>query len=207
MGKIFCLMGKSASGKDTIYKKLLEQADFPFSVIVPCTTRPMRQGETPGVEYFFYTEEALKELITAGKVIELRSYHTVHGVWNYFTADDGRIDLEKESYLIIGTLESYMKMQDYFGKEKLVPLYISLDDGLRLQRALDRERAQQEPKYAEMCRRFLADEQDFSEKNLKKAGIRKVFLNQTLSETTKEILAYMKHQLSITAQPLNHHLF
>lgn len=197
MGKIFCLMGKSASGKDTIYKRLLEQADFPFSVIVPCTTRPMRQGETPGVEYFFYTEEALQELIAAGKIIELRRYHTVHGVWSYFTADDGRIDLERESYLIIGTLESYLNMQDYFGREKLVPLYLSLDDGVRLQRALDRERAQKEPKYAELCRRFLADEQDFSEQNLEKAKIRKVFRNETLSETTQEILTYMKRQLSI----------
>lgn len=195
MGKIFCLMGKSASGKDTIYKKLLEQEDFPLFAIVPCTTRPMRRGETSGVEYFFYTEAALQELIKANKVIELRSYHTVHGIWNYFTADDGRIDLEHKNYIIIGTLESYVQMQRYFGREKLVPLYISLDDGIRLQRALDRERAQEEPKYTELCRRFLADEQDFSEQKLKEAGIRKTFYNLDLSETTEELLKYIKTRL------------
>ena len=39
----------------------------------------------------------------------------------------------------------------------MVPLYVEVDDGLRLSRALERERKQTEPKYAEMCRRFLAD--------------------------------------------------
>lgn len=195
MGKIFCLMGKSASGKDTIYKKLLEQADFPLSAIVPCTTRPMRQGETPGLEYDFYTEEELAALLKANKVIELRSYHTIHGIWHYFTADDGRIHLEHNSYLIIGTLESYQQMQRYFGKETLVPLYIFLDDGVRLQRALDRERAQEKPRYAELCRRFLADEQDFSEKKLEEAGIRKTFSNVALSEITEELTEYIKTHL------------
>ena len=54
MGKIFCLMGKSASGKDTIYKRLLEQADFPFSVIVPCTTRPMKSIVSISLNFILY---------------------------------------------------------------------------------------------------------------------------------------------------------
>ena len=54
-------------------------------------------------------------------------------------------------------------MQNYFGKENVIPIYIQVDDGVRLERALERERTQKEPKYAELCRRFLADEKDFSE--------------------------------------------
>ena len=65
-------------------------------------------------------------------------------------------------------------------------------DGVRLQRALDRERAQEQPKYAEMCRRFLADEQDFSEENLQKAEITKRFLNKDLDEVTQEIASYIR---------------
>lgn len=194
MGKIFCLMGKSSSGKDTIYKKLLEQK-LPLRTIVPCTTRPIRHGETDGVEYRFYTEDALAQLAQSGKIIELRAYNTVHGIWKYFTADDGQIDLGIHDYLIIGTLESYRKMQDYFGAGKLIPIYICVDDGLRLQRALDRERSQETPKYAEMCRRFLADEQDFSPEKLKEAGIENQFLNQELTDTVTEIATYIRKQL------------
>lgn len=196
MGKIFCLMGKSSSGKDTIYKKLLELNTLPLHTIVPCTTRPIRDGETHGVEYYFYTEEELARLQQAGKIIELRSYDTVHGIWKYFTADDHQIDLTRNDYLIIGTLESYVKMQEYFGADKMVPIYIYVDDGLRLQRALDRERAQEKPRYAEMCRRFLADEKDFSEERLNDAGIRKRFENQELSETTAEITAFIQEHLN-----------
>ena len=196
MGKLFCLMGKSSSGKDTIYKKLLAQPDFPLRTIVPCTTRPRRKGETPGVEYFFYTEEELKQLTAEGRIIELRAYSTVHGIWKYFTADDGQIDLSRYDYLLIGTLESYRRMQEYFGREYVVPIYIWVEDGLRLQRALDREHAQEEPRYAELCRRFLSDEQDFSPEKLAEAGIERRFLNRDLSETTEEINAYIKEYLS-----------
>lgn len=194
MGKIFCLMGKSSSGKDTIYKKLLEQKDFPLFPIIPCTTRPIRKGETPGVEYHFYTEAELQKLIEDGKVIELRSYYTVHGIWKYFTSNE-HIDLTCHDYFIIGTLESYQKMKTYFGKDHIVPLYLFVDDGVRLQRALDRERSEEHPRYAEMCRRFLADEQDFSEERLKAAEIQTVFYNQDLSKATKELYAYIKEIL------------
>lgn len=69
---------------------------------------------------------------------------------------------------MIGTLESYYGMREYFGEEQLIPIYIEVEDGLRLERALCRERQQKEPKYAEMCRRFLAM-QRISPKRFKKS--------------------------------------
>ena len=45
MGKIFCIMGKSATGKDTIYKKMLEETSFDWKRMIPYTTRPIRDGE------------------------------------------------------------------------------------------------------------------------------------------------------------------
>ena len=132
-----------------------------------------------------------EEFEAAGKIIELRAYHTVYGIWKYFTADDGQICLTESDYLMIGTLEAYEQIRDYFGAEKVCPVYVEVDDGLRLQRALDRERAQDQPKYAEMCRRFLADEEDFSEENLEKAGITKRFYNTDLDQVTQEIASYI----------------
>lgn len=191
MGKIYCIMGKSSSGKDTLYKMLLEDTDIKINTVIPYTTRPMREGEKDGVEYYFCKEERLHELQAAGKVIELRAYNTVHGIWNYFTVDDHQIADEEKDYLLIGTLESYLKIRDYFGKDRVIPIYIEVEDGLRLQRALDRERSQSEPKYEEMCRRFLADAADFSEEKLSEAGITQRFVNQDLKETKQNVKNYM----------------
>lgn len=191
MGKIFYIMGKSSSGKDTIYKRLSERMPE-LRRIVPYTTRPIRDGEQEGVEYHFVGEDRLREMQEAGRVIEVRSYNTKCGVWTYFTADDGQIDLEHKKYLVIGTLESFRALQEYFGEEQIVPIYIEVDDGLRLSRALERERREKEPRYEEMCRRFLADSADFSEENIRRAGIRKRFVNTELEQCLEEIGAYIR---------------
>ena len=188
MGKIFYLMGKSSSGKDTMFKKLIENESLELKTIVGYTTRPMREGERDGAEYFFVDEEKMLSLEAEGKVIERRSYNTVHGIWSYFTVDDGQVDLDSDDkYLLIGTLESYEKVRNYYGKDYLVPLYISVDDGLRLQRALDRERQQDKPKYAEMCRRFLADEADFAKENIDRCEITVSYENVDLESCYKAI--------------------
>lgn len=187
MGKIFYLMGKSASGKDTIYKRLRE-ARPELKTVTLYTTRPMREGETEGEEYHFTTRKELKAFEKAGRVIEIRTYQTVHGPWSYATVDDGQIDLENGNYLVIGTLESYEKLREYFGAEVVEPLYVTVDNGVRLERALERERQQREPKYAELCRRFLADEEDFSEENRKRCGIRHEYRNEKLEDCVEEIL-------------------
>ena len=192
MGKIYCLLGKSSSGKDTLFKMLLEESGLSLKTIVPYTTRPIRVGEQEGVEYHFVTEETQKKLEAEGKIIELRAYDTICGVWKYFTVDDGQIDLATDNYLVIGTLESYVKMRDYFRAEKLVPLYVEVEDGERLLRALTRERAQKEPNYAELCRRFLADSVDFSAERLKAAGICRWFENTEKNATCKELVSYIK---------------
>lgn len=192
MGKIYCLLGKSSSGKDTLFKMLLEESGLALKTIVPYTTRPIRVGEQEGVEYHFVTEETQKKLEAEGKIIELRAYDTICGVWKYFTVDDGQIDLATDNYLVIGTLESYVKMRDYFGVEKIVPLYVEVEDGERLLRALTRERAQKEPNYAELCRRFLADSVDFSAERLKAAGICRWFENTEKNVTCKELVSYIK---------------
>ena len=191
MSNIYYLMGKSSSGKDTIYKRIKELHPELKTVTI-YTTRPIREGEKNGKEYYFVNEEKLQQLLDDGKVIELRTYDTVHGPWNYFTVDDGQFDQDTADYLMIGTLESYQKMREYFGEERIVPLYIEVEDGERLMRALTRERMQKEPKYAEMCRRFLADEEDFSEENIYRAGIRKRFENENLDICVEEIVKYIK---------------
>lgn len=195
MGKIFCVMGKSATGKDTVYQKLLNESKLDLKRIIPYTTRPIREGEVPGREYFFCTEQEVQKLEKEGRIVELRAYDTVYGIWKYFTVDDGNIQLDKENYILIGTLEAYTKIRDYFGAENVVPIYIEVEDGERLLRAIAREKSQDVPKYEEMCRRFLADAKDFSEENLSVAGIEKRFVNIELTDTLNQVEQYIQKEM------------
>lgn len=181
-------MGKSASGKDKIYSRLAGNKELNLKKLILYTTRPVRDGEENGKQYYFTDEKKLQEFKTEGKVIEARAYNTVYGVWTYFTADDGQIELWQYDYLVIGTIESYYALKEYFGDDVMVPLYIEVEDGLRLSRALERERAQTKPQYAELCRRFLADAEDFSEENLERAGIKRRFQNIDKETCMEEIL-------------------
>ena len=187
MGKIFFILGKSSSGKDTIFQKIKENNELGLKTVVGYTTRPMRENEVDGEEYFFVDRDRLEELKNEDKVIESRDYNTVHGIWSYFTVDDGQIDLDQDDYLYIGTLESY---------EQVIPIYIEVEQGERLRRAVLREIEQSEPKYEELCRRFLADEQDFREEEINRLGIKKKYMNEDLDtcvdEIVKDIMAKKK---------------
>lgn len=177
MGKIYVIMGKSASGKDTVYGEV--KAMLPsLRGFVMYTTRPMRSGEEDGVSYHFVTPGFVEAAEKNGTLIEKRVYDTVYGPWIYATIDDGQIDPSKGDYLVPGTLESYLKLRDHFGSDTVIPVYIEVEDGERLLRAIGREKTQKPPRYAEMCRRFLADCEDFSEEKLAEAGIQRRFENR-----------------------------
>ena len=188
MGRIFYMMGKSASGKDSIFQMLTSDRELNLKTVTMYTTRPRRDGEQDGKEYFFRDEAFRIRMEQEGKIIECRTYETVCGPWSYFTVDDGQIDIKRGNYLMMGTLESFEKVRAYYGADDLVPLYIWVEDGLRLQRALNREKGQREPKYKELCRRYLADEEDFSQEKLDACGIRKYYDNRDLEQCLEKIM-------------------
>jgi guanylate kinase len=187
-------MGKSSTGKDTIFKELIRKNAFNFKTIVSYTTRPIREGEKDGQEYFFTDEAGFNKLKDEGKVIEDRCYNTIHGPWRYFTVDDGQIN-DRDNYITIGTLESYVKICEYYGNNRIIPVLVELDDGVRLQRALNREKKQDKPKYEEMCRRFLADSADFSEEKIQSAKIKRRFYNNELNVCLQEIEDYIHENM------------
>ena len=196
MGQIFYMMGKSASGKDSIYADILSHNELGLKPFVIYSTRPIRAHETDGVEYHFISIERMRQMQEAGSIIELRVYHTIQGPWYYFTADDEHICLEKCNYLALGTLESFQKIRQYYGEKQVIPVYIEVEDGERLKRALIREQSETPPDYEEMCRRFLADQKDFSEENIEKAGIERKFLNNgKRDECVREILEFLKTEI------------
>lgn len=187
MGKIFCLIGKSSSGKDTIFKLLKEDKELDLKPVVPYTTRPKRNNETDGIEYHFINEDMLNEYARLAKIVEKREYNTVNGKWCYCTIDDGQIDLDKGNYLLIATLEAYKILKSHFGVENVIPIYIVVEDAVRLERALVREKQQPNPNYDELCRRFLADSEDFSVPQLVANGINVEYQNNNLENCLTRI--------------------
>lgn len=193
MGKIYVVIGKSASGKDAIFKQLREDETLELKTVVGYTTRPIRHGEQDGVEYLFVSDDRFECLKEEGKIIEYRTYQTIDGPWNYFTVNDGQIELSISDYLFINTLEAYNQIRKYFGEDKVVPIYIEVEDGERLSRALKREKKQLTPNYAEVCRRFLADSEDFSEEKIRESGIEIRFVNNDKEECVEEIKKYIHY--------------
>ncbi len=164
MNKIFCLVGKSASGKDTVFKEIMKKHSDKLVSIVIGTTRPMRNGEVNGKDYFFFSDNELARLEKEGKVIEKRQYNTMQGIWSYFTL---AFDIsDGTDRIIITTLEGAHSITEYYGKDKVCVVYLEIDDKARLLRCIERESLQKNPDYSEVCRRFIADQKDFSDEKI-----------------------------------------
>lgn len=184
-------MGKSSSGKDTIFRALKRDENLNLKPIITYTTRPKRINETDGGEYYFINETIIDAYRNKGKVIEERIYNTVNGKWHYCTIDDGQINLDAHDYILIVTLESYENLKKYFGEEIIIPIYIKVEDGDRLLRAIAREKRQVNPNYNELCRRFLADNADFSDEKLKLSNINNIYENNNLEACIDEVKKYI----------------
>jgi len=188
--KIFYIMGKSASGKDSVFKELMKKGSDIFEPIIPYTTRPMRKGEVNGKDYNFVSNEEFDEMLKDNMIIEYRSYKVANkDTWTYLTPKLKDVGAGKV-YLGIGTLESYKSMKEYYGDD-MIPIYIEVDDETRLKRAIDRESTQNNPNYKEVCRRFISDEEDFSEEKLKEANIMIRFWNQNLNRCVEYTKGYI----------------
>ena len=79
MGKIYCICGKSSSGKDTVYKRLLADESLKLNQLVTYTTRPIREGEVNGREYFFIDAARFEQMVQNDELLE----HAVY-VGNYY---------------------------------------------------------------------------------------------------------------------------
>lgn len=159
VGKIFCITGKSGTGKDTVFNSIMGKKIPDLEPVVTYTTRPKRVNETEGREYHFTDNETLEALEREGRVIEKRTYHTVHGDWNYFTCE---IDMSQSGdFIMIGTPDVVDRLYEHYDRDTVVVIYLELDDRERLLRCINREAQQKEPDYSEVCRRYLADEKDF----------------------------------------------
>lgn len=162
------IIGKSCSGKDTLYNKLINSNELDISPVVMHTSRPMRDGEVDKVTYNFISEDDFIVMAMSNEFVEHRCYNVANGdVWRYGTSRKSLNMEGKYLYASIGTIESYLEIEKNIGEDiKLVPIYLKISDYYLLNRALNRLQNQNHNYYLELCRRFIADSKDFSEEKL-----------------------------------------
>lgn len=183
--KIFALLGYSSVGKDTILKQVLKDMDD-VKPIISTTTRPMRKGETEGVEYYFIDDT---EFFRRGTdFVEQRIYHTKvkengvekNATWRYGIE---RMELEKDDYLIV-IVDSvgYKELKNYVGNNKIVPIFISAPQEELKARALARGDLE-----AEVDRRLKDDYERFMDFRVRTVYHEVKNGEGRLEETIKEV--------------------
>lgn len=154
MIKVIAFFGPSSSGKDTLAKVLSNRSDI--NEIISCTTRPMRDYEKDGVDYYFLTTEDFTKKVLNGSMLEATSFRD----WFYGTT----IDALQEDKINVGVFNiEGIKILLEDERIQILPVYVNASNKTRLLRCLNREQA---PDVHEICRRFLKDEEDFEPSNI-----------------------------------------
>lgn len=152
MKKVIAICGKSGSGKDSILKGVLNKKPEVFAPIVSYTTRPKREGEIEGVDYYFITSEQMASKIMNGEMLEATSFNG----WVYGTS----IDSLKDDKVNIGVynLEGLEYLIENKNEIDSLIFYIDASNKIRLLRSLNRE---ENPDIDEIIRRYGTDKTDF----------------------------------------------
>ncbi|MFR2314855.1 guanylate kinase [Terrisporobacter sp.] len=156
MRKLFALVGKSSTGKDTLIKYLSEDLELPIAISF--TTRPKRKGETEGIEYRFINENDFLKMKSKKLIAEYTGYKVAsNDIWYYGLTKE---ELEQDEYVLVIVNPEGLKRLKQTYKDKVVGLHIKADPKTRIVRYLNRDNVD-EKVAEECCRRFLADQKDF----------------------------------------------
>lgn len=158
------LTGKSGCGKDTLQEELIRKENF--KKLISTTTRPKREGEIEGREYYFVDKDKFFQLDKEGFFIEHRSYETLvnnkKDTWYYGLGKQlSKEDINSDMYITILDLDGAKSARDYYGEDNCIVAYIELDDKIREDRASKRGGFDK----SEWDRRLEDDKKVFSEEN------------------------------------------
>ena len=67
---LIVISGPSGVGKDTVVHLIAERGEQPFHFVVTATTRPIREGEVHGKDYFFVSHDEFAKMIENDELFE-----------------------------------------------------------------------------------------------------------------------------------------
>lgn len=185
MYKIVTLTGKAGSGKDTLMHHVREALPE-LHEIVSCTTRPPREGEVHGRNYYFLTHEEFSERLNDGTMVEA----TVFNDWCYGSC----LEHMSANGINIGVYNPEgVQILQCMPEVEVYPIFIDASDKTRLLRQLNREN---DPDIKEIIRRFKADEDDFAPENLQEIDFKYTVDNDgkySLQQLTQELAYHIQN--------------
>lgn len=147
--KIIAICGKAGAGKDTLLKHLTMK--YVVHEIISCTTRPMREGEKEGVNYYYLTKEQFVQKLMNDEMLEATEFNS----WFYGTMKQG---LDPEGWNVGVFNPEGIEALAENSEIELYTIYLDVPGKIRLLRQLNRE---EDPNVDEIIRRYSADENDF----------------------------------------------
>lgn len=161
MYKIIALIGEAGCGKDTILQDILKKLPSDFNEIISCTTRPIREGEVEGINYYYFEDEDFLKKVRNNEMLE----YTFFNDWYYGTSYDS-LSKDKTN---IGVFNPFgIRSLMYRDNIELTVYRITCSDKVRLLRQLNRE---DHPNVEEIIRRYNTDKKDFENLEFKYINI------------------------------------
>lgn len=162
---IIALLGKAGAGKDTIAQALVER-NQEWHMMISCTTRPMREGEKEGVNYYYLTNEEFAAKVLNGDMLEAVCFNN----WYYGTDKTTLLPGINVGVFNPEGYDCFLESAKIDPELTVIGFYVDVDDKIRMMRQLTRET---DPDVKEICRRYFADLDDFDDidyLNLKKVS-------------------------------------
>lgn len=186
MGKIYCLLGKSSAGKDSLLNLMV---DMGFKRVVSHTSREKRSNEIEGRDYYFVTSQKMLQMIENDEFVETRSYNVIGGeVW-YYGVSKNEINLGLGgNYACVVDGQGFKTLRNYYGKDNVIGIYLYVNNRERLLRALNRCKVDDKA-VDEIVRRYIKDDEDFTNEVINQCilKVNNVNLNDTLSIVLRNI--------------------
>jgi len=163
---VLCIVGKSASGKDTLVNNLLKNCTTAIQKAVSYTTRPRREGEVDGIDYHYVTVEQFQKMKDENKFIEETSYNVNGETWYYGFTKDTFTNYPGITIAIINPrgLEALVKDEEL--REHMAVLYLVANEEIRKDRYYKRDSAlEKDTIRARWFARVKQDREDFNKIN------------------------------------------
>lgn len=185
---IIVILGKSSAGKDTLLEILSKK--YEFNPIVSHTTRPIRENETNGIDYFFVSRRVFRKMSLTRKFIETREYHTLFNneddIW-YYGISKKEFDNKNRKICVVDDI-GLTCLSDYYGRENICTIYLDTDEEIRKDRAIIRGSFSTE----EWERRKTSDNLKFTDDYIRKNMDFVLDNNKSMEELERNAIEYLK---------------
>ena len=136
--KLFCVVGKSCSGKTTILNEVLSKLEIP--VLLSSTTRPPRENEVNGREYNFVTMSDFDADYKNENVLEYDCFRidSIRQTWVYYSKKSDLLLPTTSQIKIVSPVGLAQLMSHKELRDNIVSIFIDCPNRLRQKRYLSR---------------------------------------------------------------------